>query len=87
MVGGPGLAIETVNGTEDQEARGKQDMGKKATTSAFGELINQTTPSTNKPGLGEAPAASTADEDDDEDLVTAGPSSKKPAKVQSKSKK
>lgn len=87
MTGGPGLAIQNVNGTEDQEARGKQDMGKKATTSAFGELISRTTPSTNKPGLGEAGAAANSnnDEDEDDDLVTAGPSSKKQAKASAKS--
>ena len=87
MTGGPGLAVQNVDGTEDQEARGKQDMGKKATTSAFGELISQTTPSTNKPGLGEAGAAANSnnDEDDDDELVSAGPSSKKQAKVSAKS--
>jgi Mn-containing catalase len=51
MVGGPGLAIEDVKGTEGQEERGKQDAGQKATTSAFPEALSQTQPSTNKPGL------------------------------------
>jgi len=51
MVGGPGLAVETVSGTEGKEDRGKQDMGQKATTSPFAEALSQTHPSTNKPGL------------------------------------
>jgi Mn-containing catalase len=50
MNGGPGLSIEDVNGTEDQEDRGKQDLGQKATTSPFAEALSQTNPSTNKPG-------------------------------------
>jgi len=48
--GGPGLSIGDIKGTEDQEARGKQDMGQKATTSPFAEALSQTMPSTNKPG-------------------------------------
>lgn len=51
MAGGPGLSIDLVNGTEDQEDRGKQDAGQKATTSVFAEALSQTQPSTNKPGL------------------------------------
>jgi Mn-containing catalase len=48
--GGPGLSIGDIKGTEGEEARGKQDMGKKATTSPFAEALSQTIPSTNKPG-------------------------------------
>src|ERR1700744_4125381 len=59
--GGPGLSIEDIAGTEDQEARGKQDMGQKATTSVFAETLSQTNPSTNKPGLGAAINASSED--------------------------
>ncbi len=51
MNGGPGLSVDDVDGTEDQEERGKQDSGKKATTSAASEALSQTNPSTNKPGL------------------------------------
>jgi len=54
MNGGPGLSIGEVYGTEDKEDRGKQDMGQKATTSPFTEALSQTSPSTNKPGLGNA---------------------------------
>jgi Mn-containing catalase len=50
MEGGPGLSIEDIHGTEDQEERGKQDLGQKATTSVFSEALSQTHPSTNKPG-------------------------------------
>src|ERR1700684_2523875 len=50
MNGGPGLAIEDVNGTEGQEERGKQDGAQKAVTSPFAEALSQTNPSTNKPG-------------------------------------
>jgi Mn-containing catalase len=95
MNGGPGLSVEDIDGTEDQEARGKQDMGKKATTSVASEALSQTNPSTNKPGLGaEGKAANTAasdeDDDDDDDLVIAGaPKSSSPAKakVSAKGKK
>jgi Mn-containing catalase len=52
MNGGPGLSIGEVYGTEDQEERGKQDLGQKATTSPFAEALSQTSPSTNKPGAG-----------------------------------
>jgi Mn-containing catalase len=98
MVGGEGLAVETVNGTEDQEERGKQDMGQKATTSPFAEALSQTSPSTNKPGLGAAsrtgvsgPLVESGDEgqeDDDLELAASvkAPSGKR-AKVSSKSKK
>ena len=91
--GGPGLSIGDVDGTESKEARGKQDAGQKATTTAFGELLSQTQPSTNKPGLGEggkAAAEPSAQEEDDEDLELAAsvkaPSSKR-SKVTPKSKK
>src|SRR5246500_25404 len=35
MVGGPGLSIGDIKGTEGQEDRGKQDSGQRATTSVF----------------------------------------------------
>src|ERR1700748_626448 len=60
MNGGPGLSVGDIDGTESQEARGKQDMGKKATTSVASEALSQTSPSTNKPGLGAAGKADTA---------------------------
>jgi Mn-containing catalase len=47
---GPGLSIDDIDGTENQEERGRQDSGKKATTSPFAEALSQTHPSTNKPG-------------------------------------
>jgi Mn-containing catalase len=47
---GPGLSVDKVFGTEEQEERGKQDDGKKATTSCFEEALSQTSPSTGKPG-------------------------------------
>src|ERR1700710_885210 len=47
MTGGPGLSIKDIFGTEDQEARGKQDLGQKATPSVFAEALSQTNPSTN----------------------------------------
>jgi Mn-containing catalase len=47
---GPGLSIEDIHGTEDQEERGKQDSAQKATTSVFAEALSQTHPSTNKSG-------------------------------------
>ena len=50
MNGGSGLSIGQVNGTEDQEDQGKQDSGKRATTSVFAEALSQTNPSTNKGG-------------------------------------
>src|SRR5580658_5101841 len=52
MNGGPGLSIGDIDGTESQEARGKQDMGQKATTSPFAEALSQTQPSTGKNGNG-----------------------------------
>jgi Mn-containing catalase len=52
MNGGPGLSVQDIDGTEDQEERGKQDLGKKATTSPFDGTLSQTSPSTNKPGAG-----------------------------------
>ena len=55
MMGGPGLSIEDINGTETApEDRGKQDAAQKATTTAFPEALSQTSPSTGKPGLGVA---------------------------------
>jgi len=51
MNGGPGLSVDKVFGTEEQEERGKQDDGKKATTSCFDEALSQTHPSTGKQGL------------------------------------
>jgi Mn-containing catalase len=51
MVGGPGLSIDKVFGAEDQEERGKQDSGKRASTSCFDEALSQTSPSVRKPGL------------------------------------
>ncbi len=62
MNGGPGLSVQDIDGTEDQEARGKQDQGPKATTSPFAEALSQTEPSTKKPGRGgaHAPRASKA---------------------------
>jgi Mn-containing catalase len=50
MVGGPGLSVDAIRGTEGQEDRGKQDAGQKATTSAFAEALSQTSPSVDKPG-------------------------------------
>jgi len=50
MNGGPGLSVDDIHGTEDQEERGRQDSGKKATTSPFAEALSQTHPSTRKPG-------------------------------------
>ncbi|HEV2577384.1 MAG TPA: manganese catalase family protein [Acidobacteriaceae bacterium] len=50
MNGGQGLSVGEVKGTEDQEERGRQDSGQKATTSVFGEALSQTHPSTNKGG-------------------------------------
>ena len=47
---GPGLSINDIDGTEGQEDRGRQDSGKKASTSPFAEALSQTQPSTNKPG-------------------------------------
>jgi len=52
MNGGSGLTVQDVDGTEDQEERGKQDLGQKATTSPFAEALSQTEPSTNKSGAG-----------------------------------
>jgi Mn-containing catalase len=52
MNGGPGLSVDKVFGTEEQEERGKQDAGKKATTSCFAEALSQTNPSTKRPGVG-----------------------------------
>lgn len=49
--GGPGLSVDKVFGTEEQEERGKQDSGQKATTSCFDEALSQTAPSIRKPGL------------------------------------
>jgi Mn-containing catalase len=51
MNGGPGLSINDIHGTEDQEERGRQDEGPKATTSLFAKAISQTHPSTNRPGI------------------------------------
>ncbi len=93
MNGGPGLSVEDIDGTEGQEARGKQDMGKKATTSVASEALSQTNPSTNKPGLGagdKATSAAASDDDDDDDLEMASASkSSSPgkAKVSAKGKK
>src|SRR6201994_2147317 len=42
MVGGPGLSIGDIKGTEGQEDRGKQDSGQRATTSVFSEALSQT---------------------------------------------
>jgi Mn-containing catalase len=53
MNGGTGLSIQDIDGTEDQEERGKQDLGQKAPTSPFSEALSQTNPSTNKAGAGE----------------------------------
>jgi Mn-containing catalase len=50
MVGGEGLSVSDINGTEGKEDRGKQDSGQKAPTSVFAESLSQTAPSTNKPG-------------------------------------
>ena len=50
LKGGSGLSMETIQGTEGKEERGKQDAGQKATTSAFAQSLSQTQPSTNKPG-------------------------------------
>src|ERR1700750_465597 len=50
MNGGQGLSVVDIDGTEDKEARGKQDAGQKATTSVAAEALSQTQPSTNKPG-------------------------------------
>lgn len=51
MVDGPGLSVDKVFGTEDQEERGKQDSGHRATTSCFEKAISQTTPSVHKSGM------------------------------------
>jgi Mn-containing catalase len=51
MVGGPGLSVDDIKGTEGEEDRGKQDSGQKAATSVFAEALSQTSPSTNKHGL------------------------------------
>jgi Mn-containing catalase len=51
MNGGPGLSTDKVFGTEDEEERGKQDSGQRATTSCFDEALSQTSPSVRKPGL------------------------------------
>jgi Mn-containing catalase len=51
MVGGPGLSVDDIKGTESEEDRGKQDSGQKAATSVFAEALSQTSPSTNKHGL------------------------------------
>ena len=51
MVGGPGLSIGDIKGTEGTEDRGKQDAGQKAATSVFEIALSQTSPSTNKRGL------------------------------------
>jgi Mn-containing catalase len=69
MNGGPGLSVQDIDGTEDQEVRGKQDMGQKASTSPFAEALSQTEPSTNKPGAGSVP-----------DSVTDQPSTKSKSK-------
>jgi Mn-containing catalase len=50
MDGGPGLSVDDIDGTEDLEERGKQDLGQKAATSPFAEALSQTNPSTNKSG-------------------------------------
>jgi len=50
MNGGAGLSVQDIDGTEGQEARGKQDIGQKATTSPFADALSQTAPSTNKSG-------------------------------------
>ena len=69
MNGGPGLSVDDVSGTEDQEDRGKQDVGQKADTSVFAEALGQTSPSTDKPGAAssqgkkKAPVKSSAKKD------------------------
>jgi Mn-containing catalase len=50
MNGGPGLSTDDVDGTEDLEERGKQDLGQRGATSPFAEALSQTNPSTKKPG-------------------------------------
>ncbi len=47
---GPGLSVDDIDGTEGNEDRGRQDSGKKASTSPFAEALSQTQPSTNKAG-------------------------------------
>src|ERR1700749_2727719 len=59
--GGPGLSVQDVDGTEDQEERGKQDLGQKAATSPFAEALSQTSPSTNKPGRGDVESTPAAE--------------------------
>jgi len=49
IMGGPGLSINAIQGTEGQEDRGKQDAGQKAITSSFSEALSQTSPSIDKP--------------------------------------
>jgi Mn-containing catalase len=51
VVGGPGLSLENLFGTEGPEERGKQDFAPKAATSVFEEALSQTNPSTYKPGF------------------------------------
>ncbi|MGA7157101.1 MAG: manganese catalase family protein [Acidobacteriaceae bacterium] len=50
MDGGPGLSVDDIHGTEDQEERGKQDSAQRATNSPFAESLSQTSPSTHKAG-------------------------------------
>jgi Mn-containing catalase len=51
IVGGPGLSVGDIKGTEGKEDRGKQDSSQKAATSVFAEALSQTSPSANKHGL------------------------------------
>lgn len=60
MNGGPGLSVGDIDGTEDKEARGKQDVGQKAATSPFAEALSQTEPSTKKSGDASRSTAPTA---------------------------
>jgi len=74
--GGPGLSVDDVHGTEDQEERGRQDSGQKATTSPFAEALSQTSPSTNKAGLKSNGASSNGHSKESN-----GHKSRKPAKA------
>jgi Mn-containing catalase len=65
--GGPGLSINDIHGTEGKEARGKQDGGKKASTSPFPEALSQTDPSTHKPGTNGAHRAMKPNKPGEED--------------------
>jgi Mn-containing catalase len=49
IIGGSGLSIDKIFGTEGQEDRGKRDSATRASSSCFEEALSQISPSTNKP--------------------------------------